>query len=55
MNSYISSSHRHDWQTRSRHRTSDGTVRYDRCRCGVWLVVTDQVERTPRVARMIFP
>jgi hypothetical protein len=50
---YSSSKHRHAWQTRSRHHTSAGTVRYDRCACGVWLVV--EVEPSARVARMIYP
>lgn len=28
--------HEHAWQTRSRHPTSDGVVRYQRCHCGSW-------------------
>ncbi len=28
--------HEHAWQTRSRHPTSEGVVRYQRCRCGSW-------------------
>ncbi|AVT30260.1 hypothetical protein C6361_13020 [Plantactinospora sp. BC1] len=26
----------HHWQTRSRHRTSDGIVSYQSCHCGMW-------------------
>ena len=28
--------HEHAWQTRSRHPTSEGVVRYQRCHCGSW-------------------
>lgn len=31
--------HRHTWQTASRHPTSDGTVSYQRCPCGQWSVL----------------
>jgi hypothetical protein len=31
--------HEHGWQTRSRHPTSQGVVRYQRCRCGSWRVL----------------
>ncbi|MFP5020931.1 hypothetical protein [Pseudonocardia phyllosphaerae] len=31
----------HHWQTVSRHRTSDGVVAYQRCRCGAWRVRLD--------------
>jgi hypothetical protein len=30
------SSHEHAWQTRSRHPTTEGVVRYQRCHCGSW-------------------
>ncbi|WP_214411515.1 hypothetical protein [Sphaerisporangium fuscum] len=30
----------HVWETRSRHHTSEGLVRYQSCHCGVWRVVT---------------
>jgi hypothetical protein len=29
----------HVWHTRSRHRTSEGAVRYQYCHCGLWRVV----------------
>jgi hypothetical protein len=32
----IPSFHEHAWQTRSRHPTSEGVVRYQRCLCGSW-------------------
>ncbi|WP_308817721.1 hypothetical protein [Pseudonocardia alni] len=28
----------HEWETTSRHRTSDGVVSYQRCRCGAWRI-----------------
>jgi hypothetical protein len=28
----------HVWSTKSRHRTSEGMVRYQRCPCGLWRV-----------------
>ncbi|OLL98864.1 hypothetical protein Ae406Ps2_3391 [Pseudonocardia sp. Ae406_Ps2] len=28
----------HEWRTASRHRTSDGVVSYQRCRCGAWRI-----------------
>ncbi|GAA4964645.1 hypothetical protein WHI96_02535 [Pseudonocardia tropica] len=34
----------HEWETTSRHRTSDGVVRYQRCHCGTWRV---RLERDP--------
>lgn len=30
--------HRHQWEVRSAHRTSEGRVRYQRCACGEWQV-----------------
>jgi hypothetical protein len=32
----MTADHEHAWQTRSCHRTSDGIVAYQRCRCGRW-------------------
>ncbi|WP_336083061.1 hypothetical protein [Nocardia sp. SSK8] len=31
----MTSHHTHIWRTESCHRTSDGLVAYQRCRCGV--------------------
>jgi len=31
--------HRHHWEVRSTHPTSEGRVRYQRCVCGEWQVV----------------
>jgi hypothetical protein len=31
--------HRHHWEVRSTHLTSEGRVRYQRCICGQWQVV----------------
>ncbi|WP_226354772.1 MULTISPECIES: hypothetical protein [unclassified Pseudonocardia] len=28
----------HEWETTSRHRTADGVVSYQRCRCGAWRI-----------------
>ena len=33
----------HDWQTRSRHWTSDGIVSYQSCHCGAWRLLTGPV------------
>jgi hypothetical protein len=30
--------HWHTWQTSSCHPTSEGTVSYQQCRCGLWQV-----------------
>jgi hypothetical protein len=40
------STHQHSWQTSSSHRTSDGLVTYQSCRCGRWRILTaaDRVE-----------
>jgi hypothetical protein len=35
----VTAIHRHTWQTASRHPTSNGTVSYQRCRCGLWSVL----------------
>ena len=35
----VADTHRHTWQTTSRHPTSNGTVSYQRCRCGLWSVL----------------
>lgn len=54
----------HEWETVSRHRTSEGTVRYRRCRCGVWriepggdlppaVVVPDQTRRSSRTTTVV--
>ncbi|MEE6258498.1 hypothetical protein [Plantactinospora sonchi] len=39
----------HVWRTRSRHRTSEGTVHYQYCHCGLWRVRAGQraVARIP--------
>ncbi|MFD2762656.1 hypothetical protein [Micromonospora eburnea] len=34
----MSDSHGHVWRTRSRHRTSEGTVYYQFCHCGRWRI-----------------
>jgi hypothetical protein len=34
----VTNTHDHTWQTRSRHRTSEGTVIYQQCYCGRWQV-----------------
>jgi hypothetical protein len=39
--------HRHHWEVRSTHPTSEGRVRYLRCICGEWqVVVVPAVDRT---------
>lgn len=37
MNVYVLP-HRHHWEVRSTHSTSQGRVRYQRCACGEWQV-----------------
>jgi hypothetical protein len=37
----VADTHRHTWQTSSRHHTSDGTVSYQRCHCGLWSVLLE--------------
>ncbi|RGC66712.1 hypothetical protein C5N14_21850 [Micromonospora sp. MW-13] len=34
----MSDSDGHVWQTRSRHRTSEGTLYYQSCHCGLWRI-----------------
>ncbi|MEV6813256.1 hypothetical protein [Micromonospora sp. NPDC051296] len=34
----MSDSHGHVWRTRSRHRTSEGTLHYQSCHCGRWRI-----------------
>jgi hypothetical protein len=34
-----SSTHHHQWATRSSHITSEGLLRYQQCLCGRWQVV----------------
>jgi hypothetical protein len=36
-----SGAHDHQWVPRSRHRTSEGAVRYERCACGQWRICRD--------------
>jgi hypothetical protein len=33
--------HDHHWTPKSRHRTSEGAVRYEQCACGQWRVCRD--------------
>ncbi|WDZ84202.1 hypothetical protein [Micromonospora cathayae] len=41
----------HAWRTVSRHLTSEGQVRYQRCRCGRWRVVLDGPSTAAEVGR----
>lgn len=34
----MSDSDKHVWRTRSRHRTSEGTLHYQSCHCGRWRI-----------------
>ncbi|WP_406108088.1 hypothetical protein [Micromonospora globbae] len=34
----MNDNHGHVWRTRSRHRTSEGTVHYQSCHCGLWRI-----------------
>ncbi|MCW3814327.1 hypothetical protein ONA91_07630 [Micromonospora sp. DR5-3] len=34
----MSDSNGHVWRTRSRHRTSEGTLYYQSCHCGLWRI-----------------
>jgi len=40
----------HDWHLLSRHRTSDGEVRYERCHCGAQRIVAITGETAVPVA-----
>lgn len=42
----MSDSDRHVWRTRSRHRTSEGTVYYQSCHCGLWRIRTGRPDGT---------
>jgi hypothetical protein len=48
--------HRHHWEVRSTHRTSQGRVRYQRCACGEWQVTvidrTDPTEQGTPIGRI---
>ncbi|MFK3984612.1 hypothetical protein ACI2K4_30095 [Micromonospora sp. NPDC050397] len=46
----------HVWRTRSRHRTSAGTVTYQSCHCGLWrllTVVEPEVSGPPRSSVLV--
>ncbi|MEU4321460.1 hypothetical protein AB0H20_29230 [Nocardia fluminea] len=41
----------HTWQIESRHRTSEGVVAYQRCRCGARRVVVDHLSVASEIHR----
>ncbi len=51
-----SEAHQHDWSTESAHATSEGWIRYEKCRCGTYRVTSEgcvlgAVASATRVAR----
>ncbi|KQY31603.1 hypothetical protein ASD42_23725 [Nocardia sp. Root136] len=47
----MSSHPAHTWQIESRHRTSEGLVAYQRCRCGARRVVVDHLSVASEIHR----
>ncbi|MFJ8580067.1 hypothetical protein [Micromonospora sp. NPDC093277] len=49
----MSDSDGHVWRTRSRHRTSEGTLHYQSCHCGLWRIRAGRQAGTPVETRLL--
>lgn len=45
--------HAHHWTTKSRHRTSQGTIGYQHCTCGRWRIDRDTTVHAPETVAVL--
>jgi hypothetical protein len=45
--------HTHHWTTKSRHRTSQGTIGYQHCTCGRWRIHRDTTVHAPETVAVL--